>query len=152
MANCLSENATVQLIHSNGGLTRLMEFLVTPNKPEIQSAAVKCISRMAQSCKHTTTTNKIIFSFNKNRLEFLMHSLRLCFSLIMLMFIHIFMRGCVAVSHTLLHEQDVEKILVKFLSVADVSLNTSTCLAVAAMSVHPLSKGTFRELGTYAVI
>ncbi|KAM6900539.1 armadillo repeat-containing protein 3 [Xenentodon cancila] len=50
-------------------------------------------------------------------------------------------------SRKLLHEQEIEKILVEFLSVGDVSVNTSTCQAVAAMSLHLASKDSFRELG-----
>ena len=76
----------------------------------------------------------------------------LCVFLIMLMFICIVMREYVAECCKLLHEHDMEKILVEFLSVADVSVKTSTCQAVAAMSFHPPSKDSFRELGTYAVI
>lgn len=51
VANCLCDGESVQLINKDGGLTRLMEFLLTPNMPEIQSSAVKCITRVAQSCK-----------------------------------------------------------------------------------------------------
>lgn len=57
---------------------------------------------------------------------------------------------CVAESRKLLHEQDVEKALVELLSVADISVRTSTCQAVAAMSSHLVSKDSFRDLGTYA--
>lgn len=48
VANCLCE---CESVHKDGGLTRLMEFLLTPNTPDIQSWAVKCIARVAQSCK-----------------------------------------------------------------------------------------------------
>ncbi|XP_068565875.1 armadillo repeat-containing protein 3 isoform X2 [Cebidichthys violaceus] len=50
VANCMSDSESLQLIHKGGGLTRLMEFVLTPNMPEIQSNAVKCIARVAQSC------------------------------------------------------------------------------------------------------
>lgn len=53
VANCVSDSESLQLIHKDGGLTRLMEFVLTPNMPEIQSSAVKCIARVAQSCKRT---------------------------------------------------------------------------------------------------
>ncbi|XP_061593151.1 armadillo repeat-containing protein 3-like [Cololabis saira] len=101
VANCLSDSESVQLIQKAGGLTKLMEFLLAPNMPEIQSAAVKCLSRVAQN----------------------------------------------SMSRKLLHDQEIEKILVEFLSEADVSMNTSTCHAVAAMSLHLASKESFRELG-----
>ena len=51
MANCLSDSESVKLIHEGGGLTKLMDFILTPNLPEIQSNAVKCIARVAQNCK-----------------------------------------------------------------------------------------------------
>lgn len=51
VANCLSDSESVQLIHKGGGLTRLMDFLLTPNVPEIQANAVKCIARVAQNRK-----------------------------------------------------------------------------------------------------
>lgn len=51
VANCLCDSESVQLIQKDGGLTRLMDFLLTPNMPEIQSSAAKCITRVAQSCK-----------------------------------------------------------------------------------------------------
>ncbi|XP_034428672.1 armadillo repeat-containing protein 3 isoform X2 [Hippoglossus hippoglossus] len=47
----------------------------------------------------------------------------------------------------LLHEQNVEKVLVAYLSVADVSVKTATCNAVTAMNLHLASKERFRELG-----
>ncbi|XP_044032814.1 armadillo repeat-containing protein 3 isoform X2 [Siniperca chuatsi] len=52
VANCLSDSETFQLIHKAGGLTRLMEFVLTPNMPEIQSNAVKCIAKVAQSSEN----------------------------------------------------------------------------------------------------
>uniref|UniRef100_A0A7N6AGX4 Armadillo repeat containing 3 n=1 Tax=Anabas testudineus TaxID=64144 RepID=A0A7N6AGX4_ANATE len=101
VANCLSDSESVQLIHKDGGLTRLMDFLLTPNMPEIQSNAVKCISRVAKS--------------SENR--------------------------------KVLHEHNVEKVLVELLSVADIGVKTSACQAVAAMSFHLSSKDRFRDLG-----
>ncbi|XP_072234177.1 armadillo repeat-containing protein 3 [Leuresthes tenuis] len=100
LANCMSDSDTVRLIHQSGGLTRLMEFVLTPNVPQIQCTTVKCLSRMAQNTE----------------------------------------------SRTLLHEQDVEKVLVELLSVMDVSVKASACQAVAAMSFHLPSKDIFREL------
>uniref|UniRef100_A0A8P4GAU8 Armadillo repeat containing 3 n=1 Tax=Dicentrarchus labrax TaxID=13489 RepID=A0A8P4GAU8_DICLA len=101
VANCLSDSESFQLIHKGGGLTRLMEFILTPNVSEIQSNAVKCIAKVAQS--------------SENR--------------------------------KLLHEENVEKVLVELLSVADVSVKTATCQAVDAMSFHLASKDSFRDLG-----
>lgn len=48
----MSDSESFQLINKGGGLTRLMEFVLTPTAPEIQSNTVKCIARVAQSCKH----------------------------------------------------------------------------------------------------
>uniref|UniRef100_A0A8C4H1Q0 Armadillo repeat containing 3 n=1 Tax=Dicentrarchus labrax TaxID=13489 RepID=A0A8C4H1Q0_DICLA len=52
VANCLSDSESFQLIHKGGGLTRLMEFILTPNVSEIQSNAVKCIAKVAQSSEN----------------------------------------------------------------------------------------------------
>uniref|UniRef100_A0A667X9B5 Armadillo repeat containing 3 n=1 Tax=Myripristis murdjan TaxID=586833 RepID=A0A667X9B5_9TELE len=49
LANCVGESESVHLIHQGGGLTRLMQFVLTPSGPEVQSSAVKCISRVAQN-------------------------------------------------------------------------------------------------------
>lgn len=54
---------------------------------------------------------------------------------------------CIAENGKLLHEQNVEKVLVELLSVADVSVKTATCQAVSAMSFHLASKDRFRDLG-----
>ena len=59
---------------------------------------------------------------------------------------------CVAESREVLHKQDVEKVLVELLSVADIKVKSCTCQAVAAMSLHLASKDSFRDLGTYATI
>nr|XP_020465302.1 armadillo repeat-containing protein 3 isoform X2 [Monopterus albus] len=101
VTNCLCDTESLQLLHRGGGLTRLMDFLLTPYRPEIQSTAIKCITRVAQG--------------SENR--------------------------------KLLHEQNVEQILVELLSVADVSVKTSACQAVAAMSFHLPSNDRFRDLG-----
>ncbi|XP_008299591.1 armadillo repeat-containing protein 3 [Stegastes partitus] len=50
-------------------------------------------------------------------------------------------------SREVLHKQDVEKVLVELLSVADIKVKSSTCQAVAAMSLHRASKDSFRDLG-----
>ncbi|XP_029955924.1 armadillo repeat-containing protein 3 [Salarias fasciatus] len=100
-ANCLTDNESIQLIHESGDLNRLMEFLLKPSTPEIQSSAVKCITQVAQNPE----------------------------------------------SHKLLSGQNVEKILVDLLNVADISVKTSACQAVAAMSLHQASKDCFRDLG-----
>ncbi|KAM9712497.1 armadillo repeat-containing protein 3 [Menidia menidia] len=55
-------------------------------------------------------------------------------------------------SCTVLHEQEVEKVLVELLTVADVSVKTSVCQAVAAMGVYPPSKGSFSELGAVPAV
>ncbi|KAM4719112.1 armadillo repeat-containing protein 3 [Anableps anableps] len=49
VANCLVDIETLQLIHSNGGLARLMDFVLTPNNPGLQSTAVKCLTRVAET-------------------------------------------------------------------------------------------------------
>ncbi|XP_035981505.1 armadillo repeat-containing protein 3 isoform X2 [Fundulus heteroclitus] len=50
VANCLRDGETLQLIHNDGGLARLMDFVLAPSTPAIQSTAVQCLSRVAQSC------------------------------------------------------------------------------------------------------
>ncbi|XP_062297753.1 armadillo repeat-containing protein 3 isoform X2 [Scomber scombrus] len=52
----------------------------------------------------------------------------------------------------LLHEQDVEKVLVELLSVANDSVKTATCHAVAAMSFNLASKDSFRDLGGFPAV
>ncbi|KAM3860418.1 armadillo repeat-containing protein 3 [Diretmus argenteus] len=52
----------------------------------------------------------------------------------------------------LLHEQDVEKALVKLLSAEGDSVKTAACCAVAAMSLHLPSKNSFRDLGTVRAV
>ncbi|XP_067342059.1 armadillo repeat-containing protein 3 isoform X2 [Channa argus] len=47
----------------------------------------------------------------------------------------------------LLHELSVEKVLVELFSGADIAVKTSSCQAVAAMSLHLSSKDRFRDLG-----
>ncbi|KAF7214033.1 armadillo repeat-containing protein 3 isoform X3 [Nothobranchius furzeri] len=91
----------VQLIHSNGGLARLLEFILTPNTPEIKCITIKCLTRVAQSSE----------------------------------------------SRKVLHEQDVEKVLVGLLSVENTSVKALVCQAVAAMGLHPSSRDSFRDLG-----
>ncbi|KAF3836015.1 hypothetical protein F7725_028573 [Dissostichus mawsoni] len=54
---------------------------------------------------------------------------------------------CEAENRKLLHEQNVEKVLVELLSVADISVQTATCQAVSVMSFHLASKDSFRDLG-----
>lgn len=63
VANCLSDSESLQLIHKGGGLTRLMEFVLTPNTPEIQYNAVKCITSAARSRKRTRR-HKMMISFS----------------------------------------------------------------------------------------
>lgn len=52
-----------------------------------------------------------------------------------------------AENRKVLHEHNVEKVLVELLSVADIGVKTSACQAVAAMSFHLSSKDRFRDLG-----
>lgn len=66
------------------------------------------------------------------------------------MFVHVCLLVYVAENCKLLHEQDVEKVLVELLSVVNDSVKTATCHAVAAMSFHLASKDSFRVLGTSA--
>ncbi|XP_026148109.1 armadillo repeat-containing protein 3 isoform X4 [Mastacembelus armatus] len=101
VTNCLCDDECIQLIHKGGGLTKLMDFFLTPNMPEIKSGALKCITMVAQNSENCK----------------------------------------------LLHEQNVEKILVELLCVADTGVKASTCQAVAAMSLHESSNNRFRDLG-----
>lgn len=136
VANCLSDSESLQLIHKDGGLKRLMEFVLTPNTPAIQSNAVNCITRVAHSCKHRRKQEVLVLG-----LEFTRAYLTRTFSL--------FHSWCEAENRKLLHEQNVEKVLVELLSVADISVQTATCQAVSVMSFHLASKDSFRDLGTH---
>lgn len=64
------------------------------------------------------------------------------------------MHACVSVrvaeNRQLLCKENVEKVLVELLSVADINVKTATCKAVHAMSLHQASKDTFRDLGMYS--
>ncbi|XP_074549604.1 armadillo repeat-containing protein 3 isoform X4 [Halichoeres trimaculatus] len=52
----------------------------------------------------------------------------------------------------LLHKQNIEKVLVELLSVCDVSVQTSTCQAVFAMSFHHASKDSLRDMGAIPAV
>ncbi|XP_058479400.1 armadillo repeat-containing protein 3 isoform X1 [Solea solea] len=52
----------------------------------------------------------------------------------------------------LLHEQNVENVLVELLSTEDITVKTSACQAVTAMSFHLSSKERFRNLGAIPVM
>lgn len=58
------------------------------------------------------------------------------------------MNAHLAESRKVLHEQEAEKVLAELLSVADVGVKAAACQAVAALSFYPLSKDSFRDLGT----
>lgn len=51
VANCLNDSECLHMVLEGGGLTSLMKFVFTPTIPEIQTHAVNCITRVAQSCK-----------------------------------------------------------------------------------------------------
>uniref|UniRef100_A0A3B4H8N9 Armadillo repeat containing 3 n=1 Tax=Pundamilia nyererei TaxID=303518 RepID=A0A3B4H8N9_9CICH len=51
-----------------------------------------------------------------------------------------------------LHEQDVETVLVELLSLENIGVMTSACQAVAALTFHLNSKERFRELGCISVL
>ncbi|XP_008305660.2 armadillo repeat-containing protein 3 isoform X2 [Cynoglossus semilaevis] len=106
VSNCLIDTESVLLIHKDGGLIRLLNFLLVPSEPEIQSNAIKCIARVAQ--------------MSENR--------------------------------QLLHEQNVEKILVELLSEEDINIKTSACQAVTAMSFLRASIERIRELGAVPAV
>ncbi|XP_065805040.1 armadillo repeat-containing protein 3 isoform X4 [Labrus bergylta] len=58
VSNCLSDSETLHLIQEDGGLTRLMEFILTPDTPDIQSNAVICITRVAQNSENRKLLHK----------------------------------------------------------------------------------------------
>ncbi|XP_054893466.1 armadillo repeat-containing protein 3-like isoform X2 [Poeciliopsis prolifica] len=58
VSNCLGDMETLQLIHKNGGLIRLMEFVLAPSSPEIQCIAIKCITMAAQSSESRDVLHK----------------------------------------------------------------------------------------------
>uniref|UniRef100_A0A3Q3W2W6 EDR1/CTR1/ARMC3-like peptidase-like domain-containing protein n=1 Tax=Mola mola TaxID=94237 RepID=A0A3Q3W2W6_MOLML len=105
VVNFLTDSESLHLIHQDGGLTRLMEFFLTPNISEVQCSAVECITRVAHS------------------------EIR-----------------------RVLHEHNVEKVLVEFLSVEDDRVQTATCKAVHALSFYRASMDSFRDLGIPAVL
>lgn len=150
--NCINDSESLQVIHRGGGLMRLMEFVLTRNMPEIQSNAVRCITRAAQSCKHRKRQLYFpVYRFRSNHGA----TVNLCFLapvFLFLMCVRVFAYTHVAENRKLLHEQNVEKVLVELLSVGDVSVNTAACGAVFAMSFHLASKDSFRDLGTYVHI
>lgn len=90
----------------------------------------------------------IFFNFSTESLKYLEYPLKLCV-LSVLVLLCVCMSMCVAENRKLLHEQNVEKVLVDLLSVANVSVKAATCQAVSAMSFHLASKDIFRDLGTY---
>lgn len=61
VVNFLTDSESLHLIHQDGGLTRLMEFFLTPNISEVQCSAVECITRVAHSRKHRSRKDILIF-------------------------------------------------------------------------------------------
>lgn len=57
----------------------------------------------------------------------------------------------VAENHNMLHELNVEKVLLELLSGDDDRVTTAASQAVSAMSSNPASKEVFRQLGTCAI-
>lgn len=127
-----------------------MEFVLTPTAPEIQSNTVKCIARVAQSCKHRERQG--IKLYINQIIGLLGNILHFSYSCMCFLSMLSCLLVCLADNRKLLHEQDVEKVLVELLSVVNDSVKTATCHAVAAMSFHLASKDSFRDLGTYAFI
>lgn len=120
----------MKLVHKSRGLARLLHFLLAPNAPGVQSAAVDCLTKVAQSGEHHN-----LFFRSKGKTTDASNSL--CFSL-----------ALTAESLRLLHEEGTEKVLAELLSVDDIGVKKSACQAVAAMSFHPASRDIFRDLGT----
>ncbi|XP_076014237.1 armadillo repeat-containing protein 3 [Genypterus blacodes] len=48
VSNCLRDSECLNMIQKGGGLTRLMEFILSPTLPETLSDAVNCIARAAE--------------------------------------------------------------------------------------------------------
>lgn len=121
-----------------------MEFVLTPSVPEIRSGVIKCITRVAQSCKHRRQLETTDFF----QLSHIIYSI-----LFILLCVCVCVCGCLTVclaeSCKVLHEQDVETVLVELLSLENIGVMTSACQAVAALTFHLNSKERFRELGTY---
>uniref|UniRef100_W5LNM7 Armadillo repeat containing 3 n=1 Tax=Astyanax mexicanus TaxID=7994 RepID=W5LNM7_ASTMX len=58
--NCLEDTESVKLIQGNGGLEKLLQFVITPTTPEVQTNAVKAIARVAESSE----TRKLLHEQN----------------------------------------------------------------------------------------
>ncbi|XP_062841883.1 armadillo repeat-containing protein 3 isoform X2 [Trichomycterus rosablanca] len=52
VSNCLQDVESVQLVQGNGGLEKLLHFIVTPSSPDIQTNAVQTVGRAAQSSEN----------------------------------------------------------------------------------------------------
>ncbi|KAM8881736.1 armadillo repeat-containing protein 3 isoform X1 [Synchiropus splendidus] len=48
VVHCLCDSESLRLLHKDGGLTKLMEFVVKAPSPEIQSSAAKCIAMIVK--------------------------------------------------------------------------------------------------------
>ena len=53
VSNCVADRESLLLVHQTGGLTRLIQLLLSPAPalPEVQTNAATCIARVARSCK-----------------------------------------------------------------------------------------------------
>ncbi|CAF97965.1 unnamed protein product [Tetraodon nigroviridis] len=49
LSNCLRDSESVEEIHRNEGLEKLLEFILTSTQPEIHFSAIKCITRVAEN-------------------------------------------------------------------------------------------------------
>lgn len=57
---------------------------------------------------------------------------------------------CIAENRKLLHEHNVEKVLVDLLSQGEIDVKIATCKAVHAMGLCRASADCIRDLGTYS--
>lgn len=56
LSNCLEDVEALQYVRETGGLQTLLKFVTTPTLPEVQSSAVKAITKAAQHCRCTRLT------------------------------------------------------------------------------------------------
>lgn len=60
ISNCMEDAESMQLIQGNEGLEKLLQFIITPTDPDIQTNAVKAISRAAQSSTQAQTQTLVL--------------------------------------------------------------------------------------------
>lgn len=60
ISNYIEDAESMQLIQGNGGLEKLLQFIITPATHDIQASALKAISRAAQRGMHVQAQTLIL--------------------------------------------------------------------------------------------